>query len=82
MVQPGALVQRQREIVAGTFNVTATRTRRPDRSSRENLVTLGSRRDAARAVETLVPRMGARGVIGIGQLAPAIAKRCRRPPRR
>lgn len=75
MVQPGALVQRQREIVAGTFNVQRDRAKYTDKEFRENLVTLALAQGKLREqVETLVSRMTARGVIGSDTLMQAIAK--------
>jgi len=75
MVQPGALVQRQREIVAGTFNVQRDRAKYTDKEFRENLVTLALAQGKLREqVETLVSRMGARGVIGTDSSMQAIAE--------
>ena len=74
MVQPGALVQRQREIVAGTFNVQRDRAKYTDKEFRENLVTLALAQGKLREqVETLVSRMGARGVVGSDSSLQAIA---------
>lgn len=74
MVQPGALVQRQREIVAGTFNVQRDREKYTDKEFRENLVTLALGQGKLREqVETLVARMGARGVVGSDSSLQAIA---------
>src|SRR5690606_37160360 len=74
MVQPGALVQRQREIVAGTFNVQRDRAKYTDKEFRENLVTLALGQGKLREqVETLVARMGARGVVGSDSSLQAIA---------
>jgi hypothetical protein len=75
MVQAGALVQRRREIVAGTFNVQRDRAKYTDKEFRENLVTLALAQGKLREqVETLVARMTARGVIGSDTLMQAIAK--------
>src|SRR5690606_28332892 len=73
-MQPGALAQRQREIVAGTFNVLRDREKYSDKEFRENLVTLALGQGKLREqVETLASRMSARGVVGADTSLQAIA---------
>src|SRR5690606_32168022 len=73
--QPGALAQRQREIVAATFNVVRDRERYSDKELRENLVTLALSQGKLREqVETLVGRMGARGIVQLDSSFQAIAE--------
>ena len=61
----GALSQRQREIIAATFNLIRDRERYTQKEVDENLVTIGLAQQALREqVETLTQRMNNRGVTG------------------
>lgn len=61
----GALSQRQREIIAATFNLIRNRARYSDAEFQEHLVTLALAQGRLREqVETLVQRLRNRGVIG------------------
>lgn len=61
---PGALSERQREIVAGTFNVVRDREDYTEKAYREHLATLALAQGRLREeVETLVRRMESRGVV-------------------
>lgn len=63
---PGELSQRQREIVAGTFNLVRDSARYSGTERRENLATLALGQGRLREdVETLVGRIRGRGVIGL-----------------
>ena len=61
----GALSQRQREIIAATFNLIRDRDEHTPKEFEENLVTIGLAQQALREqVETLTQRMNNRGVTG------------------
>src|SRR3990172_2502090 len=63
---PGELSQRQREIVAGTFNLVRDSAQYTASQRRENLATLALAQGRLREdVETLVGRIRERGVIGL-----------------
>jgi hypothetical protein len=63
---PGALSQRQREIVAGTFNLLRDSAGYSESAYRENLTTLALAQGKLRQdVATLVDRIRGRGIIGM-----------------
>ncbi len=75
---PGALSERQREIVAGTFNVTRDRAAYDDKTFREHLATLALAQGRLREeVKTLVGRIESRGVVQLDSTFRQIAEALR-----
>jgi len=69
MSNPGALSQRQRDIVAGTFNLARDSARYTEAEYRENLATLALAQGKLREdVSTLVGRIRERGIVGMDSL--------------
>jgi hypothetical protein len=72
---PGALSQREREIVAGTFNVLRDSARAGEREQRENLATLALAQGKLREdVATLSSRIRGRGIIGMDSTFAVVAE--------
>ena len=72
---PGALSQRQREIVAGTFNVIRDSAGYSESAYRENLATLALAQGKLREdVATLVGRIKGRGIIGMDSTFATVAQ--------
>jgi hypothetical protein len=75
MSNPGALSQRQREIVAGTFNLVRDQARYSEGDYRENLATLALAQGRLREeVQTLVGRIRERGIIGVDSAFAVVAE--------
>ena len=72
---PGALSQRQREIIAATFKVVRDRAATSDKETRENISTiLLSQGRLREQVETLRQRLQQRGVLGADSIMEKIAE--------